>query len=158
MIEREDGVAENFTDLEGGGNSNLYLSISHFTPVLNCIFCLWVIFVEKYEKYFLPLEAACESRYPRLMEIALDAFHFLIGYIRYDLNIFFLFILKKSFWNVIYRARLSTGEEVCQCFRFRCNSGEYGEHKSYVQQTCQYIQWYIWWFNYFEPCTHGTEQ
>ena len=35
--------------------------------------------LEKYEKYFLPLEAACESRYPKLMEIALDAFHFLIG-------------------------------------------------------------------------------
>ena len=37
------------------------------------------LLLEKYEKYFLPLEAACESRYPRLMEIALDAFHFLIG-------------------------------------------------------------------------------
>jgi hypothetical protein len=31
------------------------------------------------DKYFDPLQAACESRYPKLMEIALDAVHFLIG-------------------------------------------------------------------------------
>ena len=31
------------------------------------------------DKYFDPLQAACETRQPRLMEIALDAIHFLIG-------------------------------------------------------------------------------
>ena len=31
------------------------------------------------DKYFDPLQAACETRQPKLMEIALDAIHFLIG-------------------------------------------------------------------------------
>ena len=31
------------------------------------------------DKYFAPLQAACESRQPRLMEIALDGIHNLIG-------------------------------------------------------------------------------
>lgn len=31
------------------------------------------------DKYFEPLELACETRQPKLMEIALDALHFLIG-------------------------------------------------------------------------------
>ena len=32
------------------------------------------------DKYFAPLQAACESRQPRLMEIALDGIHYLIGH------------------------------------------------------------------------------
>jgi hypothetical protein len=31
------------------------------------------------DKYFDPLQAACETRQPKIMEIALDAIHFLIG-------------------------------------------------------------------------------
>lgn len=31
------------------------------------------------DQYFEPLEMACQTRQPRLMEIALDAVHFLIG-------------------------------------------------------------------------------
>ena len=31
------------------------------------------------DKYFEPLRAACESKVPRIMEIALDAIHILIG-------------------------------------------------------------------------------
>lgn len=31
------------------------------------------------DKYFNILEAACESKNPRLMEIGLDAIHYLIG-------------------------------------------------------------------------------
>jgi hypothetical protein len=31
------------------------------------------------DKYFEPLQLACETRQSRLMEIALDAIHFLIG-------------------------------------------------------------------------------
>ena len=32
------------------------------------------------DKYFGPYQAACESRQPRLMEIALDGLHYLIGH------------------------------------------------------------------------------
>jgi hypothetical protein len=31
------------------------------------------------DKYFSPFQLACESRQPRLMEIALDGLHYLIG-------------------------------------------------------------------------------
>lgn len=34
------------------------------------------------DKFFEPLELACESRHPKIMEIALDALHFLIGEIK----------------------------------------------------------------------------
>ena len=41
------------------------------------------------DKYFDPLQAACESKQPRLMEVALDAIHFLIGKIH---KIYYVFI------------------------------------------------------------------
>jgi len=31
------------------------------------------------DQYFEPLEMACQTRQPRLMEIALDSIHYLIG-------------------------------------------------------------------------------
>lgn len=31
------------------------------------------------DKYFFPFQECCESRYPKLMEIGLDAIHYLIG-------------------------------------------------------------------------------
>lgn len=37
------------------------------------------------DKYFDPLQAACESHSPKLIEIALDAIHFLIGFILFML-------------------------------------------------------------------------
>lgn len=33
------------------------------------------------DKYFEPMEAACLTKQPRLMEIGLDALHFLIGHL-----------------------------------------------------------------------------
>lgn len=39
---------------------------------------------ENADKYFTPLQLACESRTPKLMEVGLDAIHYLIehGYLR----------------------------------------------------------------------------
>ena len=31
------------------------------------------------DKYFDPLQAACQTKYPKLIEIALEAIHYLLG-------------------------------------------------------------------------------
>ena len=47
------------------------------------------------DQYFEPLEMACQTRQPRLMEIALNAIHFLVGMEKYLSIVCFLQIADK---------------------------------------------------------------
>jgi hypothetical protein len=51
--------------------------------------------ITKAGKYFEPLKLACESRLPRLMEIGLDAIHFLIG----KIILYAYQLLLIRYWN-----------------------------------------------------------
>lgn len=64
------------------------------------------------DKYFEPLEVACDTRHPRLMEIALDALHFLIGIfrLRFTYQIVYFFSVEIILISVCSsdRTRLSS--------------------------------------------------
>jgi len=58
------------------------------------------------DKYFDPLQAACESHNPKLMEISLDAIHFLIGNVKLCVVYGFL----KIYLHIFCRTWLFEGE------------------------------------------------
>ena len=61
------------------------------------------------DQYFEPLDMACDTRQPRLMEIALDALHFLIGR--------WLFLLMRCF---TITHGLVFGTVYCSYQKFNC--------------------------------------
>ena len=73
--------------------------------------------------YYEPLQLACESKLPRVMEVALDAFHYMMGksiYINFNsINVIILAIIAiiviLRAW-VFSRQLVATNRSIGQCY------------------------------------------
>lgn len=57
---------------------------------------------ESADKYFDPLQAACKTKYPKLIEIALDAIHHLLGIERYH-GYFLISVFDSRFCLFVFQ-------------------------------------------------------